>query len=329
MLALCRTCQDIATSVSSKTPEPKGNLAAPGERRFVIHKHHASSDHYDLRLEIDGVLKSWAVPKGPSLNPADKRYAAQTEDHPIDYIDFEGVIPAGEYGGGPMIVWDTGTWAPMGDVEEGLKTGDFKFRLWGEKLKGGWMLVRLKPKKGEAPGWLFFKERDQAVDTKNDILVERPESVKSGRRIEELVPPAPAAAAPATLVPLDPKRIAGSKKAPMPATMKPQLASETDTPVTGEGWMHEIKFDGYRAIAIVDNGRVKLLTRTGIDWTSRYGVLARPFEALPARQAIIDGEIVVVDERGISTFSAMQQALSDGASERLTFFAFDLTYLDG
>jgi len=312
----------------SKTPEPQGSLAAPGERRFVIHKHHATADHYDLRLEIDGVLKSWAVPKGPSLNPADKRYAAETEDHPIDYLDFEGVIPAGEYGGGPMIVWDTGTWAPMGDVEEGLRTGDLKFRLWGEKLKGGWMLVRLKPKKGEAPGWLFFKERDQSVDTKNDILLDRPESVKSGRRIEELKAPA-AAPAPAALVPLDPKRIADAKKAPMPPTIKPQLASETDTPVTGEGWLHEIKFDGYRGIAMVDGGKVRLLTRTGIDWTTRYGVLAKAFESLPAKQAIIDGEIVVVDERGISTFAALQQALSDGAGDRLTFFAFDLMYLDG
>ena len=157
--------------------------------RFVVHKHHATADHYDLRLQVGGVLKSWAVPKGPSLNPADKRLAVETEDHPLDYIDFEGVIPKGEYGGGPMIVWDTGVWAPMDDIEKSLKSGSFKFRLAGEKLNGGWMLARLKGKpedKGKK-NWLLFKERDLAADEKTDILAERPESVKSGRRIEELV----------------------------------------------------------------------------------------------------------------------------------------------
>ena len=312
-----------------KTPEPAGGQDGGGNR-FVVHKHWATADHYDLRLEIDGVLKSWAVPKGPSLNPADKRYAAETEDHPIDYLDFEGVIPEGEYGGGPMIVWDTGTWAPMGDVEESLRTGDFKFRLWGEKLKGGWMLVRMKPKPGDEGkhNWLFFKERDTSADTKTDILVTRPESVKSGRRIEELIPAKkPKAAKP---VPLDPKRLAGAVKAPMPKSMKPQLASESDAPVKDDGrWLHEIKFDGYRTVAMVSGGKVKLLTRTGIDWTDRYGVLARAFEHLPVKEAILDGEIVVVDETGVSHFADLQQALSDHASERLTFFAFDLMYLDG
>ena len=152
----------------TRTSEPAGVEAEPGGNRFVVHKHSATADHYDLRLELGGVLKSWAVPKGPSLNPADKRFAAETEDHPLDYIDFEGVIPEGEYGGGPMIVWDTGTWAPMGDPEESLATGAFKFRLWGEKLKGGWMLARLKPKAGEEKvGWLLFKEHDQSADTEH------------------------------------------------------------------------------------------------------------------------------------------------------------------
>src|SRR5690242_19949540 len=174
----------------SKTTEPAGVMTSGDGHRFVIHKHSATADHYDLRLEIDGVLKSWAVPKGPSLNPADKRYAAQTEDHPLDYIDFEGVIPEGEYGGGPMIVWDTGTFAPMSDVHEGLSKGDFKFRLWGEKLKGGWVLIRMKPKptdKGKK-NWLFFKERDTAVDTTTDVLTSRPQRVKSGLTVAELLP---------------------------------------------------------------------------------------------------------------------------------------------
>src|SRR3569623_1841700 len=172
----------------SKTSEPAGEVDDNNGHRVVIHKHSATADHYDLRLEIGGVLKSWAVPKGPSLNPADKRYAAQTEDHPLEYIDFEGVLPEGEYGGGPMIVWDTGTFAPMNDVQEGLAKGDFKFRLWGEKLKGGWVLIRMKPKKGETDSnWLFVKEKDTGVDIATDILAARPESVKSGMTIEELL----------------------------------------------------------------------------------------------------------------------------------------------
>ncbi|MEO8757329.1 MAG: DNA ligase D [Devosia sp.] len=315
----------------SKSPEPSGATDEGSGNRFVVHKHAATANHYDLRLEIDGVLKSWAVPKGPSLNPADKRYATETEDHPLDYIDFEGVIPEGEYGGGPMIVWDTGTWAPMSDVGEALDTGDFKFRLWGEKLKGGWMLVRMKSKPGEDDNnWLFFKERDTSADKTRDILKERPESVKSGLTIEELAATAQEAKRKAAPKPvkLAPKSLKGAVKAPMPKTMKPQLASQTDEPPHGEGWLHEIKFDGYRTIAHVTNGTARLFTRTGIDWTDRYGVLAPAFTKLP-KDAIIDGEIVVVDESGISHFADLQQALSDHTSDRLTYFAFDLMYLDG
>ena len=170
----------------SKTVEPAGGGPGSGNR-FVVHKHSATADHYDLRLEHDGVLKSWAVPKGPSLDPDDKRLAVETEDHPVEYIDFEGIIPEGSYGAGPMIVWDTGVWAPMDDVDRALSSGAFKFRLAGEKLNGGFMLTRLKPKPGEAKrNWLLFKERDPAARKGSDILAERPESAKSGRRIEEL-----------------------------------------------------------------------------------------------------------------------------------------------
>src|SRR6218665_4013670 len=207
----------------SKTSEPAGAVPQSDGTRFVVHKHSATADHYDLRLEHDGVLLSWAVPKGPSLNPADKRLAVHTEDHPLEYIDYEGVIPEGEYGGGPMIVWDTGTWAPMSDPDEALRDGDFKFRLWGEKLKGGWMLARLKPKPGDngKDNWLFFKEHDQAVDTETNILETRPESVKTGRLIEELVvvrkPPRPTTAP-------------GAVKGPMPTALEPQLATAPQTP---------------------------------------------------------------------------------------------------
>ncbi len=324
----------------TKTSEPAGTLAAAGGSRFVVHKHSATADHYDLRLEMNGVLKSWAVPKGPSLNPADKRYAAETEDHPLDYIDFEGVIPEGEYGGGPMIVWDTGTWAPMGDPGEGLDSGDFKFRLWGEKLRGGWMLVRLKPKPGDkGVSWLFFKERDSAADKTRDILTERPESVKSGLTIEQLLeadrkakaaPPAAKRAASRRALRIEPSKLKGALAAPMPRSMKPQLATQADAPPRDDGkWIHEFKFDGYRTIVHVTDGKAKLVTRTGIDWTERYGALAGAFASLPAKQAILDGEIVVVDAQGVSHFADLQQALSDHASERLTYFAFDLMYLDG
>lgn len=316
-----------------RTSEPAGTLGSAGNR-FVIHKHHATSDHYDLRLELDGVLKSWAVPKGPSLNPADKRFAAATEDHPIDYIDFEGVIPEGEYGGGPMIVWDTGTWAPMGDPHEDLRKGAFKFRLVGEKLRGGWMLAKLKGKpedKGRttgAEGWILFKERDTFMSTEEDILETRPESVKTGRRIEELVatPPEPIKKAGKP----QPGRLAGAVKAAMPATMELQLASPAEKvpPVTAK-YLHEIKFDGYRTLAFVEAGKTRLVTRGGLDWTRRYGDLPAAFGTLNCREAIIDGEIVVLDKQGISRFSMLQDALSEGAGNKLVFYAFDLLHLDG
>ncbi|WP_395820400.1 DNA ligase D [Devosia sp.] len=312
----------------SKTAEPAGTEPTSSGSRFVVHKHSATADHYDLRLELDGVLKSWAVPKGPSLNPADKRFAAATEDHPIDYIDFEGVIPEGEYGGGPMIVWDTGDWAPMGDPRADLKKGAFKFRLWGDKLKGGWMLTRLKGKpedKGKE-GWLLFKEHDTAMDTKTDILTARPESVKTGRHIEELVAPPPPPARPAKL---QPGRVTGAVKAPMPDRVELQLANPVAEPPKGAGWVHEIKFDGYRTLAMVTGGKTKLITRGGLDWTKRYGDLPQAFADLNCREAVIDGEIVVLDNKGVSRFADLQEALSSGAGSKLVYYAFDLLHLDG
>jgi bifunctional non-homologous end joining protein LigD len=320
-----------------RTSEPAGERVRPGGSRFVIHKHHATADHYDLRLEHDGLLKSWAVPKGPSLNPADKRYAVETEDHPLEYIDFEAVIPEGEYGGGPMIVWDTGEWAPMGDMDAGLKKGDFKFRLYGQKVTGGFVLVRMKPKPGDKKtNWLLIKETDDSVDRDIDIVAARPESVKSGLTIEELLqqskrPAAPAPRAKARkAAKLAPSKLSGAVPAVMPQKFKPMLATQGSAPPAGAtGWIHEIKYDGYRTLAFVTGGKVRLLTRTGIDWTDRYGVLADAFSGLSCKEAIIDGEIVVVDETGVTHFSDLQQALSDKASERLTFFAFDLVHLDG
>jgi DNA ligase D len=310
-----------------RTPEPRGGFSEQGANRFVVHKHHATADHYDLRLEMDGVLKSWAVPKGPSLNPADKRLAVQTEDHPLDYIDFEGVIPDDEYGGGPMIVWDIGVWAPMEDPEASLEKGAFKFRLSGEKLKGGWMLARLKPKENEEKiNWLLFKERDQAASTTGDILMDRPESVKSGRNIEELVTKPRAAA---KRVAPKPGKAPGAVKAAMPSRVEPQLATAVAHPPPGDDWLHEIKFDGYRTAVHVVDGAATFVTRSGLDWTKRYGTLKAAFAKLPCATAIIDGEIVVTDDKGISRFAALQDALAEGQTHKLTFYAFDLLYLDG
>lgn len=314
----------------SKTTEPAGGAVASGSTRFVVHKHSATADHYDLRLEHDGVLLSWAVPRGPSLNPADKRLAVHTEDHPIEYIDFEGVIPEGEYGGGPMIVWDTGDWAPMEDVDAGLRKGGFKFRLWGEKLKGGWMLTKLKGRPGDndKDNWLLFKEHDPAADTETDILTERPESVRSGLTTEQLLE----AAKPKPVKLLKAASVDGAVKAPPPGQVEPQLAASATEPpqeTKAAQWVHEIKFDGYRTIAHVIDGKVQLITRSGIDWTKRYGDLPKEFAELPVKQAIIDGEIVVLDEKGISRFSALQDALSEGAGSKLHFYAFDLLYFDG
>jgi len=309
----------------ARTSEPEGAVAAEDGNRFVVHKHHATADHYDLRLELDGVLKSWAVPKGPSLDPEDKRLAVETEAHPLDYIDFEGLIPEGQYGAGPMIVWDTGTWAPMDDAEKALKSGAFKFRLSGEKLNGGFMLARLKPKGGETkPAWLFFKERDAAADPTTDILAARPESVKTGRRIEELLP-----APPRPRKALRPGALKGAVRARMPARVAPQLATAVADPPAAADLVHEIKYDGYRTMAHIADGACRLFTRKGLDWTERYGALATVLGALDCREALIDGEVVVLDADGISRFGALQDALSRKADGEMAFFAFDLLHLNG
>ena len=312
----------------ARTPEPSGGAASGQGNRFVVHKHGATSLHYDLRLQVGDVLKSWAVPKGPSLDPREKRLAVEVEDHPLDYADFEGVIPEGEYGGGPMLVWDTGDWAPMGDIEESLTTGSFKFRLAGEKLKGGWMLARLKPRPGDdGNNWLLIKEHDPAVDTEIDILVARPESVKSGLVLEEVLararPPRPKVAR------LRPSTLKGAIAVPMPERVKPQLATPSPEPPHEDHWLHEIKFDGYRTIVHLRDGAAQLITRAGLDWTKRYGVLGKALASLPCRQAIIDGEVVCVGEDGVTRFAALQEALAVGESRNLTFYAFDLVYLDG
>jgi bifunctional non-homologous end joining protein LigD len=295
-----------------RTAEPGGDGAAGtgGGARFVVQKHDASRLHYDVRLEVDGVLKSWAVTKGPSLDPKDKRLAVEVEDHPLDYGAFEGTIPDGEYGGGTVQLWDRGTWAPIGmTAEEGLAKGDLKFTLDGERLKGSWVLVRMKPE-GKRNNWLLIKHRDAfAHEGDKDALLAVDRSVASGRSMRAIAEDATKASD------------------PMPAFVEPQLCRSVERPPSGTGWVHEIKFDGYRMQARIENGRATLRTRKGIDWTDRFAAVARSLASLP--DALIDGEIVALGHDGTPDFAALQAALSEGATGELVFFAFDLLFADG
>ena len=308
----------------NQTPEPKGGSADGDAPIFVIQKHHARRMHYDLRLEVGGTLKSWAVPEGPCLDPKVRRFAKLVEDHPMDYASFEGRIPSGNYGAGTVIVWDRGTWVTLArDPEEALAAGELKFRLSGEKLSGGWTLVRLPD---DPTNWLLIKERDIAARplAEYNVVEEEPNSVVTGRPVDE---PPPAEKKKAAR--RKPDQIEGAHKAATPSRWSPELATPSDFAPKGEGWVHEIKYDGYRTIVFFDHGKVKLITRNGHDWTKRYNALAKAFEKLPCESAILDGEVVVQDPRGISSLNLLEQALSEGNDHVLTMFLFDICYLDG
>jgi bifunctional non-homologous end joining protein LigD len=313
------------------TSEPKGRAKAGAGNSFVVQAHRARRMHYDFRLEHEGVLLSWAVPKGPSLDPKERRLAVQTEDHPIDYADFEGVIPEHQYGAGSVVVWDRGTWAPVGDAKKGLDEGKLTFTLAGEKLRGRFHLVRTR-KKGGKDEWLLFKSRDEAAieGNKDRIVTERPESVLSGRTLEEV------ARAPERVwhskdirKELPDPEIDGAVKKRHPRDAAAELATLSSEVPGGDGWVHEIKLDGYRILAHVGGGKVSLVTRNGKDWTERMRPIARELESWPVESAILDGEVVVLDERGISSFQSLQNALSEGSSAKLHYFVFDLLYYDG
>ncbi len=330
----------------SKTPEPPGKLARTRRSKlsFLVQKHAATRLHYDLRLEWEGVLWSWAVTRGPSADPAQKRLAVRTEDHPLSYGDFEGTIQKGEYGGGTVMLWDEGTWEPIDDPATGIEKGKLHFRINGQRMKGGWILVRIgnrkegtRPGKKAAENWLLIKERDeQAVEDPDELVETHTTSIKTGRGMDAITgaePPLKAAAkrrAPAS----DKKtaRSAGASEGkagalPTPAFQKPQLATLIDTAPAGEDWLHEIKFDGYRCLAAIGKGGVKLYTRSGLDWSERFGHLLPSFEGLPCRSALIDGEVMAGDGEATSAFSALQDSLKSGAP--LVFYAFDLLSLDG
>ena len=346
------------------TPEPSGRKRAKAKagHSFVIQKHDATRLHYDFRLEMDGVLKSWAVTRGPSLDPAEKRLAVHVEDHPLEYGDFEGTIPKGEYGGGTVLVWDRGTWEPIGDPHKGYAKGHLEFELHGEKLHGRWHLVKMQGRPREKrENWLLIKAEDDAARPPGapDILEEQPDSAKTGRAIADVEGEEPGWSSktgkiekstkkkatsrsrgakaedkpdPAPDLPAlpDPATLEGAKKATMPAFVEPALATLATSPPAGERWLHEIKFDGYRLQAHLSAGRVKLSTRSGLDWTKKFGKeIAAALQALPVGTALIDGELVVETSAGVSDFSALQADLSEGRSDRFVFYAFDLLHLDG
>ena len=315
------------------TPEPRGDLRRrKAGHLYVIQKHAATRLHYDLRLELDGVLKSWAVTKGPSLIPGEKRLAVQVEDHPLDYGTFEGNIPKGSYGAGTVILWDRGSWTPIGDPEKGLAKGHLEFTLQGEKLQGRWHLIRMRGKpRDKRDNWLLIKAEDEFARDTPDILEEMPDSVKTNRTLADVKAEAKAPKTQKSK-PVKPMavKIAKARKAPMPDFIEPMLATLAAKPPASARYIHEIKFDGYRLQAHIQAGRVRLLTRSGLDWTSRFGKpLQKALQALPVGTAIIDGEVVVENDSGASDFSQLQADLSADRTDRFLFYAFDLMYLEG
>ena len=297
-----------------KTQEPTGTTENPEERlKFVVQHHLARKDHFDLRLEWDGVLLSWAVPKGPSYDTRDKRLAVQVEDHPLEYRNFEGTIPKGEYGGGVVMLWDEGCWVPQGDVAEGLAAGSFKFVLNGIRLKGKWALIRMKVKTGDNKNnWLLIKEKDDYAKTADGISAFST-SIRTGRNMTEIDEGAD-------------KKI---RKNPFRKT-DVQLAKLVNTVPAGEEWLYELKYDGYRIIAYLEGNNVQLQTRNGNDYTNRFQAIAASLIDWAAGRAIIlDGEMVVTDAQGKTDFQALQNYIKNPKGKNLTYIVFDLLALNG
>jgi bifunctional non-homologous end joining protein LigD len=312
----------------TQTTEPDGRRAVARSKRlrFVIQKHAAKRLHYDLRLELDGVFKSWAVTKGPSVDPSDKRLAVEVEDHPLDYGDFEGRIPKGQYGGGTVQLWDRGYWTPEGGKgpEDALTGGDLKFTLEGKRLRGSWVLVRLKGDRfgGKRTNWLLIKHRDRAARPgEAQALLDTDRSVASGRSMAQIAAGTGKSPAPFMLATRRTKP-QGLTLASMPAFIEPQLCKLVERPPGTAGWAHEVKLDGYRAQLRVEAGETRIRTRRGLDWTRQFAALAD--SAATLTDCIIDGEICALDQQGKPSFAALQAALSEHRSEHLVFFAFDL-----
>jgi bifunctional non-homologous end joining protein LigD len=320
-----------------QTPEPRGRAARKAGRLYTIQKHAARRLHYDLRLELDGVLKTWAVTKGPSLDPADKRLAVRSEDHPVDYATFEGRIPEGNYGAGTVLLWDKGEWEPIGDPHAGLAEGKLEFRLRGERLKGRWALVRFHGQRDpKRENLLLIKEKDELAAHGRAVTERATTSVASGRDIDAIAAKPDAVWESKGAVSKCKRQASSTKPArhparhdgKLPAFSAPALATMVDALPEGPDWLFEVKFDGYRALAAASGDHVRIYTRNGKDWTDRYPAIARAIAVLKLDRALLDGEVVATDRAGRSDFGALQQALSEGRGG-LIYFVFDLLELGG
>ncbi|MBC7897076.1 MAG: DNA ligase D [Cytophagaceae bacterium] len=326
-----------------RTPEPAGATPRRAKRQlaFVVQKHAATRLHFDFRIELDGVLKSWAVTRGPSDNPRDKRLAVQVEDHPLEYGGFEGTIPKGAYGGGTVMLWDVGHWEPVGDPHEGLAKGSLRMRIHGSRMQGEWSLVRMK-KDGRSAreNWLLIKHRDEFAKDEESLVLSFTTSVKTARDLDEITANArPKSARAKTTAKAKTSPTPRARRAPadrratpghgkrLPAFVDPQLATLVDDMPQDDGWLFETKFDGYRCLAAVAGERVKMYTRNGNDWTRRFDQLVAPLAQLTKGSALIDGEVCVLDDKGRTDFTRLKQGLA--AEAPLVFFAFDLLSLDG
>jgi bifunctional non-homologous end joining protein LigD len=321
----------------TRTPEPKAVAAKPARAgSFVIQKHAATRLHYDFRLELDGVLLSWAVPKGPSFDPAEKRMAVHVEDHPVSYGGFEGTIPPKQYGAGSVIVWDRGTWEPVGDARAGMADGKLVFRLHGEKLAGLWELVRIRKPGDRQDPWLLFKKKDEWARplADYDVVSALPDSViaKPLGPAEARSPApgaSPAAAQAAAAAPIRHDRLHGAVPAALPAKLSPQLATLAKSPPETGDWLYEIKFDGYRVMARIEGGKARLITRGGHDWTAKMASLGAAVEQLGVDSGWLDGEIVVLGADGTPDFNALQNAFDAARTEQIRYFLFDVPYFEG
>ncbi len=332
-----------------RTSEPAGKAQrGTATGKYVIQKHAASHLHYDFRLELDGVLLSWAVPKGPSMDPADKRLAMHVEDHPLEYGDFEGTIPAGEYGGGTVMLWDEGTWHPEGNARDGYTKGHLRFSLQGARLTGAWSLVRTSGSKfGGRDGkqaWLLIKSKDASAQPNSAVVDEATDSVRTGRTMQQIAASGSPAwrskrapvqnakrrvTAPSSPVRHAPDRKNAGTRAALPARMQPMLATLVAKAPSGDDWVHEIKYDGYRMLARIAKGKCTLFSRSGKDWTATFGAVAGELARLKLRDAWVDGEMVILDEHGRSRFQKLQAALAAPSDVSFTFFVFDMPFLDG
>jgi len=330
---MARTRDPLATYKAkrdfTRTAEPAGKVARTDSHRFIVQKHDATRLHYDFRLELDGVLKSWAVTRGPSLDPDDKRLAVRTEDHPLDYADFEGTIPKGEYGGGTVMLWDRGRWISQAgkDPRRTLEEGHLHLTLDGERMKGEWILIRLKRRKGDrTENWLLRKIDDAYAGSSTGLTDTYLASVKTGRTMQEIAegkkPAKKARARPG-------KGKTGTRKnLKLPRFREPQKATLVDTVPSGAGWIHEMKYDGYRCLLAVAGDQVKIFTRSGLDWSDKFPEIRDAARGITTGSALLDGEIVKLDSKGNTGFSALQQAISEGG-QGLSLFLFDLFEQDG